>query len=226
MKHGLADSLYDCRILIVLGVFSAVVLLGCHQAPLKTESPKISDEKVATQATSPDSGLGPATVPPPSRERILESYSYLQLSQAALAYKTLADEAMGRVDGAGVEPFLGCVISGGEAKAAVDNLKELIDVKLSREQVSYLRGSKSYLKTRGASECEKTCTCGAILDVVSSVDVRVLSKKEQTKNEDFLLELQSKFSKQGPDASMECASQQKWICKSDLQKFLKSQSKK
>ena len=226
MKYGLADGLVNCRIFVGLGVFSVAVLLGCHQAPVKPESSKVSEEKVITQETSEESAVDSSKTPPPSRERVLESYTYLQLSQAALAYKTVADEAMGRATGADVEPVLSCVIGANEAKSAVDHLKELIDLKMSREQVSYLRGPKSFLKTRSASDCEKTCTCGAILDVVSSVDVRVLSKKEQTTNEEFLLELQSKFSRQGPDATMECARQQKWICKSDLQKFLKSQSKK
>ena len=226
MKYGSSERSSDYHILVALGLFSVAILLGCHQVPLKPESPKVSEELVVTPENYAESAMDPSSVPPPSRERVLESYSYLQLSQAALAYKIVADEAMGRVDGAEVVPVFGCELSSGEAKTAEDHLKELIDLKMSREQVSYLRGSKSYLKTRGASECEKTCTCGAILDVVSIVDVRVLSKKEQTMNEEFLLELQSKFSKQGPEATMECARQQKWICKSDLQKFLKSQAKK
>ncbi len=198
-----------------------VTAVSCRDASIKSDAAKSNSDKTAV-STDAETAIDPSAVPPPSRERILESFSYLQLSQAAAAYKILEDESLGRGPEITAPNIFGCVIDKVERKSAQSILHELIDAKMAREQTSYLRGTKVFLKTRGSSECEKSCTCGAILDVLSSVDVRVLNRAERSRHEELLLELQSKSSRQGPDATMECAQQQKWICKSDLQKYLKS----
>ena len=197
---------------------------GCHGAKVKPDA-AVPVAETSTAPAADENPADPSTLPPPSRDRVLESYSYLQLRQAAAAYKVVEDESLGKGVDATSPKIFGCEIGKAELKTAQDTIRELIDSKMSREQSSYLRGTKSYLRTRGTADCEKSCTCGAILDVLSSVDVRVLNRAERSRNEELLIELQSKSAKQGVEATMECAKQQKWICKSDLLKYLKAHAR-
>ena len=113
---------------------------------------------------------------------------------------------------------LGCPITMKQAEQSLNRLHAMIDRQSSGERDQYSVNPQAYAGQFNA--CAASCMCGAFATLLDGAD---LARPEDRKfHLAQLKKLRVKAKLQGPDATLACAREQSWFCKSELKATLES----